>query len=73
MAQHTITISDLDGGISIRHEGSGGEETAAALLAKGLIEVAQGLLKKATKSPCQCPQCQAKREATTTEPKPTLH
>lgn len=72
MAQHTITINDLDGGISIRHEGSG-EETAAALLAKGLVEVAQGLLNKAAKRPCQCPQCQAKREATTTEPKPTLH
>lgn len=77
MAKHTITVSDMDGGISIRVEGEGAlESTASGRVVKTLIEVA-GRAVALLGGECPCPKCQARREAegqaSSTESKPTLH
>ena len=72
MAQHTITITDQDGGVAIRFEGNGPlEDTPSGLVVKALISVAQRVITEATEAKCDCPKCQTKRNAA--EPKPTLH
>jgi hypothetical protein len=77
MAKHTITVSDMEGGISIRVEGDGAlESTAAGRVVKTLVEVA-GRVVALQAGDCTCPKCQARREAegkaNPTESKPTLH
>jgi hypothetical protein len=77
MAQHTITVSDEDGGISIRVKSDGAlESTAAGRVVKTLIEVA-GRAVALLGGECPCQKCQARREAecqaSSTESKPTLH
>ncbi len=77
MAKHTITVSDMEGGISIRVEGDGAlESTAAGRVVKTLVEVA-GRVVALQAGDCNCPKCQARREAedkaNPTESKPTLH
>lgn len=81
MAQHTITISDEDNGLSIRVEGTGPmEDTLSGTLAKALVSVAKDAVIKASqavKGECPCPRCRARREATdeasADDTKHTLH
>lgn len=81
MAKHTITVSDMDGGISIRVEGDGAlESTAAGRVVKALTEVAGRVVAAVSAlqvGECPCSKCQARREAEAkanpAESKPTLH
>ena len=81
MAKHTITVSDMEGGISIRVEGDGVlESSAAGRVVKTLIDVAGRAVAAASVlkgGECNCPRCQAQRDAesrgASTESKPTLH
>lgn len=78
MAQHTITISDEGGGLSIRVEGdSAMESSASGRIAKVLASVAEQAAKAFMAGNCPSPKCQAKRDSTeqsdTNTPKPTLH
>ena len=81
MAKHTITVSDMDGGISIRVEGDGSlESTAAGRVVKTLTGIAGRVVAVVSAlqgGECPCSKCQARREAdaqpSPTEPKPTLH
>lgn len=77
MAKHTITVSDMEGGISIRVEGDGAlDSSAAGRVVKTLVEVA-GRVVALQAGDCMCPKCQARRKAeaqeTPAESKPTLH
>ncbi|WP_312929125.1 hypothetical protein [Stutzerimonas nitrititolerans] len=76
MAQHTITISDEGGGLSIRVEGDSAlESSASGRIAKVLASVAEQAAKAFMAGGCPCPKCQARREAAgqDAESKPTLH
>lgn len=81
MAKHTITVSDMDGGISIRVEAEGPlESTAAGRVVKTLTDIAGKVVAAVSAfqgGECPCPRCQARRDAegqtTPTESKPTLH
>lgn len=79
MAKHIITISDMEGGIAVRVEGSS-EDTPAGTVTKAMVEFAEEVITKANKafaSKCECAKCQARRksegQAAPTESKPTLH
>jgi hypothetical protein len=74
MAEHVITIRDVDGGIAITLESQGSRKTEAGLTALCLIDLASKVIpeaarKAAGKDACNCAKCTATR----TEPSPTLH
>lgn len=80
MAKHTITVSDMDGGVAIRVESDGSmESTAAGRVVQKLVEIAGRVVAvvSAFQGECDCPKCRARREAegqaNPTESKPTLH
>lgn len=74
MAKHTITIKDIDGGISIGLEGDGEAGSLAGMTALALVMQAQRAARLARKATgpeaCSCAVCQAAR---INNPKPTLH
>lgn len=74
MAEHVITIRDVDGGVAVTLESQGSWETVAGLTALCLIGLASKVIpeaarKAAGKNACNCAKCSASR----TEPGPTLH
>lgn len=79
MAQHTITVSDIEGGVSVQVE-STGENTLSRLITKVMVNVAEKVITKVNSTKagdCNCPACKATRnaagQAESNEPKPTLH
>jgi hypothetical protein len=77
MAKHTITITDIDGGISIGLEGDGEPGSLAGITALALAMQAKRAAKAARKSSgpdgCGCPICQASRAALQVPPGTTIH
>ena len=78
MAEHTITISDEDGGICIRLGSDGSLDSMAGITAIGLMHLAKKLVpaavKKATeRGGCKCGNCQAARESMEIPPGTTIH
>jgi len=75
MAKHTITIKDIDGGISIGLEGDGESGSLAGMTALALVIQAQRAAKLARKvgGPCNCPVCQSVRGSTEIPPGTTIH
>ena len=82
MAQHTITIIDEEGGVSVRMEGNGPHDTTAGIVAKALSHLIPKLMVDAAKKAaelgnCPCQACADKRNATaqteSSDSKPTLH
>lgn len=74
MAEHVITIRDVDGGVAVTLESRGSQKTVAGLTALCLIELAGKVIpeaarKTAVKDACDCAKCTASRM----EPSPTLH
>lgn len=74
MAEHVITIRDMDGGVAVTLESRGSQKTVAGLTALCLIDLARKVIpeaarKAAGKDACNCAKCAASR----TEPSPTLH
>lgn len=67
MAKHTLTVSDIDGGISIRVGGDDSlESSAAGRVVKMLIDLIGQAAADASAlqaDDCPCPQCQIRRAA----------
>lgn len=74
MAEYTISIKDIEGGISIGLTGEGEQGSMAGMTALSLVMQAQRAARLARKAAgpegCNCAVCQAARIST---PKPTLH
>lgn len=74
MAEHVITIRDMDGGVAVTLESRGSQKTVAGLTALCLIDLARKVIPEAAQKAaevgtCSCAKCTASR----TEPSPTLH
>lgn len=74
MAEHVITIRDVDGGVDVTLESQGSRLTVAGLTALCLIGLASKVIpeaarKAAGKNACNCAKCTASRM----EPSPTVH
>ena len=74
MAEHVITIRDMDGGVAVTLESQGSRKTVAGLAALCLIDLARKVIPEAAQKAaevgiCTCAKCTASR----TEPSPTLH
>lgn len=74
MAEHVITIRDVDGGVAVTLESQGSRETVAGLTVLCLISLASKVVpeaarKAAGKNACNCAKCTASRM----EPSPTVH
>lgn len=68
MAEYTITIKDIDGGIRIGLQGEGEASSLAGITAMALVFQAKRAAKsaklaQAVIAPCPCPKCQAERTA----------
>lgn len=77
MAEYTISIKDIDGGISIGLQGDGEPGSLAGFTALSLVMQAQRGARLARKAAgpdgCKCPICQAARASTEIPPGTTLH
>lgn len=77
MAEYTISIKDIDGGISIGLQGDGEPGSLAGMTALSLVMQAQRAAKLARKATgpegCNCPICQAARGAAEIPPGTTIH
>lgn len=74
MAEHVITIRDVDGGIAVTLKSQGSRKTVAGLVAGCLIGLVGKALPEARRqateeATCDCAKCTASRM----EPSPTLH
>lgn len=77
MAEYTISIKDIDGGISIGLQGDGEPGSLAGMTALSLVMQAQRAAKLARKAAgqdgCNCPICLAARDANKVPPGTTIH
>ncbi|HTN30585.1 MAG TPA: hypothetical protein VL178_07090, partial [Pseudomonas sp.] len=66
MAEHVITIRDVDGGVAVTLESQGSRKTVAGLAAFCLIELAGKVIPEAARKAaemgtCNCAKCAASR------------
>lgn len=78
MAEYTITIKDIEGGIGISLEGAGEPGSLAGMTALSLVKKAQRVARLARKAPgvegCNCQLCQAAlRGSAEIPPGTTIH
>ncbi|WP_300656246.1 hypothetical protein [Pseudomonas sp.] len=77
MAEYTIRIKDIDGGIGISLEGAGETGSKAGMMALTLVLQAKRAAKLARKNNgpegCNCPICQAARGSAEIPPGTTIH
>lgn len=75
MAEYTITIKDIEGGISVGLASDGQTGSLAGITALALVMKAKQAAKaaKETQAACPCPKCQAARGAVEIPPGTTIH
>lgn len=75
MAEYTITIKDIEGGIGIGLQGDGEVGSLAGITAQALVMHAPRAAKaaKEAQAACPCPKCQAARGAAEIPAGTTIH